>query len=265
FRTDAGVAVDVTAATPLSVAVDNSKVTAALPDVAAGTWSVVLTIDPDGAADTYTGTDVLTVYETRAGAATCVAPPSFVPGSITVRPTSTTRALVSWVRSMSPVALGIAAYEVQRSADGTTWSTLVTVSPSTSRVTVSLTEALTHQYRVAAVNGEDVRGAGSAPSSGLVVVTTPSAPQALGTTSAARAVQLSWAAPASDGNAPVTIYRIQRSMDGVTWQSVKWVRSSVVSTRVGGLRVGRTYYFRVAAVNQKGQSVWSSPVVGSAT
>ncbi|MBU6314947.1 MAG: fibronectin type III domain-containing protein [Acidobacteria bacterium] len=262
FRTDAGLPVDVTAATPLSVALDNSKVTAALPDVAAGTWSVVLTVDPAGAADTYTGTDVLTVYETRAGVATCVAPPTFVPDPVAIR-AFRLLGLVWWARPASPATQSIVGYEVQRSADGTTWVTVASLIGLRGRVTVPLATATTHQYRVAAVNSSNVRGPWSTPATGLTLVAAPSAPrdvQALGTVTS---MQLSWNAPLTDGGADVTRYRIQRSSDGVNWLNVKSVRGNITSTALSRVQQGRTYLFRVAAVNEKGQSLWSTPVAGT--
>lgn len=262
FRTDAGVAVDVTAATPLSVALDNSKVTAALPDVAAGTWSLVLTVDPAGTADTYTGTDVLTVHETRAGVATCVAPPTFVPNPVAIR-AYRLQGLVWWARPAVPAAQSIVGYEVQRSTDGTTWTTVATLVGLKGRAVVPLATATTHQYRVAAVNSSNVRGPWSGAVTGLTPVAVPSAPRDLQALGTVMSMQLSWTPPSTDGGADVSRYRIQRSSNGVTWLTVKSVRGTITSTTVPGVRQGRTYLFRVAAVNEKGQSVWTPPVAGT--
>jgi titin len=262
FQTDISGPINVTGATPLVVALDNSKVTATLPDVAAGTWSVVLTIpavDPADPADTYTGTDVLTVHETRVGAATCIAPPTFVPDPVAIRAFRSS-ALVWWARPAVPATQAIVGYELQRSADGVAWVTVSSLVGLKGRAAVPLATATTFQYRVAAVNGSNVRGAWSSPVTGLTPVAVPTAPrdvQALGT---ALSMQLSWTPPLSDGGLDVTAYRIQRSSDGVRWMTAKTVRGSVTSTTVPGVRQGRTYLLRVAAVNSKGPSAWTAPL-----
>lgn len=254
--------VDVTEATPLTVALDNTKVTATLPDVAAGVWSLVLTIDPAGAADTYTGTDVLTVYEQRTGVATCVAPPAFVADPVSIRPYRS-NALVWWARPAVPAAQSIIGYELQRSADGTTWVTIASLVGLKGRAIIPLASATTHQFRVAAVNSSNVRGAWSSAVTGLTPVAVPSAPRDLQALGTVMSMQLSWTAPLSDGGADVTRYRIQRSSDGVHWLTVKSVRGTVTSTTVPGVRQGRTYQFRVSAVNEKGPSAWTAAVTGS--
>ena len=80
-------------------------------------------------------------------------------------------------------------------------------------------------------------------------------------------VQLSWAAPQSDGGSAVTDYIIQYSTDGSSWQSFSHAALISTSVTVTGLANGTGYQFRVARVNDLGMSVYSanSPAVTPAT
>jgi subtilisin family serine protease len=89
--------------------------------------------------------------------------------------------------------------------------------------------------------------------------TRPSAPRSLQATSANRAVNLSWLAPATNGGAPITDYVIQWSATrGTPWSTVRDGVSAARRTTVGGLVNGRRYFFRVAARNQVGTGAWSN-------
>jgi hypothetical protein len=71
-------------------------------------------------------------------------------------------------------------------------------------------------------------------------------------------VNLSWAAPASDGNATITDYLIQSSADlGRTWTNVSRVASARQTAAISGLQNDKTYCFRVAAVNVAGIGAFS--------
>lgn len=90
-------------------------------------------------------------------------------------------------------------------------------------------------------------GLGNEPANG-----TPSAPLTPATSAPAQtSMTLSWAAPASPGNAPVTSYRVYQSTDNVAFTLAKDV-GVVLTTSMIGLVAGTTYWFKVAAINSVG-------------
>ena len=90
--------------------------------------------------------------------------------------------------------------------------------------------------------------------------TPPSAPTSVVGTPGNGSVQLSWAAPASNGGSAITNYVVQRSSDGgLSWTAVERVASSTPSATVTGLTNGIGYVFRVAASNAVGTGAFSVP------
>ncbi len=86
--------------------------------------------------------------------------------------------------------------------------------------------------------------------------TEPTAPQSLSASRGNQQVGLSWAAPASDGGATVTAYKVYQSTDNASY--------SVIATQAGttltvtGLTNGTQYFFKVSAVNSVGEGALSS-------
>ncbi len=91
------------------------------------------------------------------------------------------------------------------------------------------------------------------------VTVSPAAPVAV-TATANSPVTVAWSAPGDNGGAAVTGYRIEQSLDGVTWTtSVADTGSTATSRQIGGLTAGDTVRFRVAAINSVGVGVVSLP------
>jgi hypothetical protein len=71
-------------------------------------------------------------------------------------------------------------------------------------------------------------------------------------------VELSWSAPASDGSAAIKDYVVQWSSDGGrTWTTYTHAASVATRITIQQLQSGRTYVFRVAALNDAGQGSFS--------
>ena len=145
-------------------------------------------------------------------------------------------------------------YVVERSTDGTTWTTVGDGVSATPTVTVGrLTNGTEYRFRIAAKNA-----AGQGAWSATVSATPrwkPSAPSALSATAGARRVKLTWTAPAGNG-AAVTDYVIQRS-SGRRWVTVSDGVSTTTSHTISRLTNGTSYRFRVAAKNAVGTGAWS--------
>jgi subtilisin family serine protease len=182
------------------------------------------------------------------------------PQSLTAHPGNRSVTL-RWAAPLSSGGSRISDYLVQRSANGgRTWSTVADGVSSAGYARVNwLTNGRRYHFRVAAKNhtgtGPWSRAASAVPA------TSPSSPQWLRAAPTNRSVRLTWTAPATNGGAPITDYRIQRSATGGrTWSTVADGVSSARGTTVKWLTNGTRYAFRVSAKNRAGVGPWSRVV-----
>jgi len=162
---------------------------------------------------------------------------------------------LTWSAPSATGGKAITGYRVQRSTNGTSWTTVKTVTTRSYTVT-GLTNGKKYFFRVIAVNS-----VGSSPASATVTAvpaTKPSAPRYLKATAKSRAVGLSWSAPSSSGGSAVTAYKVYRSTNGKNYTLAKTVTGR--STTVTGLTKGKKYWFKVIAVNKMGNSPGSNVV-----
>jgi large repetitive protein len=175
---------------------------------------------------------------------------------------------LSWTKPVDDGGAAVTDYVIERSADGTSWTTISDGMSTTTSYTVSgLGNGATYSFRVKSTNA-----IGTGDPTDPVTATTPTAPKApsgLAATVAPAdgvapgAVKLSWTAPADDGGAPVTDYRIERFVLAGTWVTVDDGVSTATSSIVSGLTGGGRYSFRVRAENVVGEGQVSA--VTSAT
>ena len=170
---------------------------------------------------------------------------------------------LSWAAPASDGGAPISGYDVyQGTSPGGETGTPVRGSPftATSTTVTGLVNGTTYYFKVAAVNA-----AGRSPLSAeasAVPVTRPDPPAGLTATPGDLQVTLSWAAPASDGGAPISGYDVYQgtSPGGETGTPVSGSPFTATSTTVTGLANGTTYYFKVAAVNGVGEGPASAEV-----
>jgi titin len=105
------------------------------------------------------------------------------------------------------------------------------------------------------VFGINMLGAGPSLDVSAVPSTVPDAP-VVTIGHGDQSIQLSWFEPYDEGNA-VTGYRVYRSTDGNGYTQIAEFDESVLSYEDTGLTNGTTYYYRVAAVNDNGEGIWS--------
>ena len=72
------------------------------------------------------------------------------------------------------------------------------------------------------------------------------------------AVKVSWAAAIA--NAPITGYRVERSLDGISFSTIATLSASTLSYSDSGLNAGTRYVYRVYATNSAGESTASTAV-----
>jgi predicted phage tail protein len=184
--------------------------------------------------------------------ATPVAMPG-APAGLTATP-GNARVALSWAAPASAGGSPVTSYDVYAAtAADFEGSAKVAEVTGTAVVLVGLVNGTTYYFRVTAVNG-----VGEGPASGEVTavpVTVPGAPTGLTATPGNAQVALSWAAPASGGEA-ISGYIIYQgtSPGGETGTPGGGLLVTATSYKVTGLVNGITYYFRVTAVNAAGQS-----------
>ncbi|WP_084106661.1 fibronectin type III domain-containing protein [Demequina sp. NBRC 110056] len=99
------------------------------------------------------------------------------------------------------------------------------------------------------------------PFGGYVGHDVPAAPTDVVATPRSEKVTVTWSAPATTGNSPITGYGLEYSTDGGgSWTSVFAPEAGNLETShlVTGLTNGTSYVFRVVAVNALGASAWSA-------
>ncbi|GAA3812955.1 fibronectin type III domain-containing protein [Cellulomonas soli] len=168
-----------------------------------------------------------------------------------------TARLVWTAPTVSPAL--VTGYTVQRSTNGSTWSTVATTTRTTTSATVTgLAPGSTTWFRVAASASTTV-GAWSTP---LAVGTAaaPSAPNALAVTAtSATTATLTWAAPSVSAGF-VERYVVQRSTDGLTWKTVPRAEPSATTATLTGLSPATGYLVRVAAAGEGVTGSWAPSV-----
>jgi len=177
------------------------------------------------------------------------------PSNVSIRVLSKTSVQVSW-----NAVSGARGYIVLWT-DGTTTTQVANVSSRTTSVKFSgLTAGTTSSFAVTAYN------ATSSATSPWVSVALPAAvaltaPQKLSLSLSGAAGTLAWSPVAG-----ATGYMVYAAETGSRSQASAWVDSGSTSISVSGLRGGRSYQFRVVAVNDDGVSAsdwmtWAVPAV----
>ena len=133
-------------------------------------------------------------------------------------------------------------------------STLVT---GDSYTVSGLSDGTKYWFEVTAVNAAGEGG--PSPQESAVPFERPGAPQALAATAGDGDVELSWAAPASNGGSALSGYNVYESTIAGA-QGTKIATTPATAYTVGDLSNGASYYFEVTAVNAAGEGPPSQQV-----
>ena len=195
------------------------------------------------------------------------------PASPTLQPVtgSTTSLAASWEKPGLNGGPDITDYDV-RYREGTSggWTDLAHNGTGRTATVGGLTADTAYQAQVRADNGEresDWSDASDAVRTNPEAeATAPDAPRNLTATAAGETrIDLDWDAPADDGGAAVTGYRIEVSVDaGASFAELAATGGSVTRYAHTGLSAGETRHYRVVAVNAEGDSP-ASAIAGAAT
>ena len=153
---------------------------------------------------------------------------------------------------------GAAKYEIYRSTQQSTGFTLLGTTTSTSYVNTGAAVGTTYYYKVRALNVDGAAGAYSSTVSGAAKAVAPAAPTVTMTYSDNGKPKLTWSAVSGAAS-----YRVYRSESRGTGYSLLGTTTSTSYVNTGAA-VGKTYYYRVKAVNSAGTSAYSNIVSGTA-
>ena len=185
------------------------------------------------------------------------------PTSLSATSSGSTAINLSWTAPASDGGSAITGYKIEVSPNGTSsWTNLVadTGNANTTYEHSGLAAGATRHYRVSAINGNGT----SLPSNvddATTGATAPGAPTSLSATASGSAtINLSWSAPASNGGAAITGYKIEVSSDsGSNWNDLVADTGNANTTyEHSGLAGGTTRHYRVSAINSNGASLPSN-------
>jgi hypothetical protein len=191
------------------------------------------------------------------------------------------QASLSWTAPASNGGAAISGYRVQvaTSAGGVYADAAGTCAPATTGISTAvictatgLTNGTAYFFKVAAINSVGT-GSYSTASSGVTPVaatTVPGAPTSVGGTAGDSQASVSWTAPASNGGAAISGYRVQvsTSAGGVyadaagTCAFATTGTSTALTCTATGLTNGTAYFFKVAAINSVGTGSYSTASSG---
>ena len=153
---------------------------------------------------------------------------------------------------------GATSYRVFRSESRGTGYSLLGTTTSTSYVNTGAAVGKTYYYKVRALNVDGAAGAYSSTVSGAAKAVAPAAPTVTMTYSDGGKPKLTWSAVSGAAS-----YRVYRSESRGTGYSLLGTTTSTSYVNTGAA-VGKTYYYRVKAVNSAGTSAYSNIVSGTA-
>ena len=155
----------------------------------------------------------------------------------------------------------ITGYRIQVRVGPDSWAELLkdTGSAATRHKISGLDNGTKYNFRIAAINRAGV-SPNSKASASVAPATLPQPPTNLVAVADSGTVNLRWSAPTEDGGSAVSGYRIQVRIGTSAWATIERAAAGKRTSRtVTGLTDGRSYRFRVAAINDVGTSEFSSP------
>ena len=175
--------------------------------------------------------------------------------SVTAGNSSTGKPRLTW-KAVS----GAVSYRIYRSESRGTGYSLLGTTNSTSYVNTGAAAGKTYYYRVKAVNRDGMASGYSNIVSGKAKAAAPAAPSVTAGNSSTGKPRLTWKAVSG-----AVSYRIYRSESRGTGYSLLGTTNSTSYVNTGAA-AGKTYYYRVKAVNRDGMaSAYSNIVSGKAT
>ena len=202
--------------------------------------------------------------------------PTTVPGAptgLSATASGRNRIDLSWTAPGDNGGSDITGYKIEVSPNGTSsWTNREanTNSTSTTYAHTGLSAGTTRHYRVSAINSVGTGAASSTANATTddAATTVPGAPTGLtATASGTTTINLSWTAPADNGGAAITGYRIEVSPNrGTNWSNrVANTGTTTTTYSQTGLFAGTTRHYRVSAINALGSTGAASSTANATT
>lgn len=157
---------------------------------------------------------------------------------------------LTWTAPGDDGGVAVSDYVIELREAGGTWETVDDGESASTLATVTgLTNGITYEVRVSAVNAA---GPGLSAEASATPEALPSAPLALEVTPADGALSLVWQAPADDGGRAVSHYLIEHRVEGGVWEGIETAADDDTAYELGGLVNGIVYEVRVSARNSVG-------------
>ena len=191
--------------------------------------------------------------------------PPGAPTSLTATASGTTAIDLDWTAPADDGGSVITGYQIEVSPNGTSSWTDRVANTGTTTTTYShtgLSAGTTRHYRVSAINAVGTGAASNVDDATTDdAATVPGAPTSLtATASGSNRIDLSWTAPADNGGAAITGYRIEVSPNGTSSWTNRVANTGNTSTGYAhtGLSAGTTRHYRVSAINSVGTGAASN-------
>ena len=228
-------------------------------------FSAITSVGANTSSYSNTGLSQLTTYYYRVKAVNTAASSGYsnvanatTPDILPVAPTGLTAAAASSTQinlSWSDNSNNETGFQIERSADGSTFSSIATVNADiTTYSNTGLSPLTTYYYKVRAVGT-----AGSSAYTNVASTATPdnipAAPTVLtATATSSSQINLAWI----DNSTNETGFEVERSTNGTTFTLQTTTNANVTTLSVTGLTASTTYYFRVRSVGTAGPSGYSN-------
>ena len=205
-----------------------------------------------------------------------------VPSGLTAAAISPTQIKLSWQPPSNTFGQSISGYDIQKVFATNTYATIGSTNGKTTSYIVSNLETdKTYSFAVSANIGvgstEPSNTASATPrtnsvdtsnipsSSTIPTITIPTSPIKLTATSVSSTqINLSWSPPSSDGNSPITGYKIEVKKDsGSNSTLVADTKSTATTYSHTGLITNSKYTYKVYAINSAGTSAASNEVTAT--
>ena len=162
---------------------------------------------------------------------------------------------LTWSAPTNLAGLTITSYQYRYRESGGTFNAWADAGNDGTETIVGLTNGTTYNFELQAVSSTGA--VGDTGSDTVTPSTVPGAPTLSAAAGYGR-IDLSWTAPADNGGAAISGYRIERQNAQGGWDLEASPRASATSHPDTGLTNAVEYTYRIFAINVAGASVWTS-------